>query len=146
MKNITIILILINIAYLASSLNTRRELFGKCLTDSNCKSNEYCDQDFPNPLGECKTGKKDGELCLKDSKCASKRCSFLTCKARLQTLNGPCKVALDCQNTQFCEEIKDTDGLKKCVDRKCKGVCKKDSECSSNKCHLFVCVNENNKC
>lgn len=139
--------ILLNIAYLEASFQFKRDILGKCVADSSCKIEEYCNKDFPNPFGLCKQGLKVGELCLKDSKCSSKRCHFFVCKERLTMRDGPCKVQQDCPVDQFCNKIENTDNLRKCVNRKCKGVCKTNSECLSNKCHLFICTNqENNKC
>jgi hypothetical protein len=113
---------------------------GKCLVDNNCKSDEYCDHDFPNPIGACKTGHDQGHSCLFDRHCASKRCHFFRCKKRIQIKDGPCKINADCTDKQHCTDIKERDDLRQCVDRKCTGVCSKDSQCLSNKCTLFVCI------
>jgi hypothetical protein len=116
----------------------------KCIKDSNCKSDEYCDHDFPNPIGECKEGHGEKHSCLLDRHCASKRCSFFRCKKRIQVKDGPCKITADCLEDQYCAEIKDRDDLRACVNRKCAGVCSKDSQCMSNNCHLFICIKQAN--
>lgn len=139
-----LIIILILYIYFVNC-NIVTKLTDRCVSDSNCKMDEYCDKGLLNPFGKCKEGLKNGELCLQDSKCASKRCSYFICKERIKIRDGPCKVAQDCPNDQFCDSISGTDDLKKCVNRKCKGVCTKNSECSSNNCHLLICVNDN-KC
>jgi hypothetical protein len=116
----------------------------KCIKDSNCKSDEYCDHDFPNPIGECRVGHPEKHTCLLDRHCASKRCSFFRCKKRIQVKDGPCKITADCLDHQYCDEIKDRDDLRQCVDRKCIGICSKDSQCLSNNCHLFICIKPKN--
>jgi hypothetical protein len=142
-----ITIILLSIAYLRANLKIKRDVLGKCVSESSCKLDEYCDKDFPNPFGVCKEGLKVGDFCLKDSRCSTKRCNYFRCKERLTLRDGPCKVHQDCPADQFCNKIEDTDGLKKCVNRKCKGVCKTNAECLSNKCHLFICVNQDSsKC
>ena len=126
---------------------TQNELLaGKCLRDNNCEPTQYCDHDFPNPIGDCVEGLKENESCLRDRKCASKQCSYFKCKKRIQVKDGPCKLDADCPNDQFCDKMPDRDDLKKCIDRKCIGLCKHNHQCSSNKCHLFTCVKHNEKC
>jgi hypothetical protein len=63
---------------------------GKCITDSSCKSNEFCDRDLLNPFGLCKVGHEEGHACLFDSHCASKQCSFFRCKKPIMVKDGPC--------------------------------------------------------
>lgn len=129
--------------YIADDVQDReaRGLIGnKCLLDTNCNTIQYCDQEFPNPVGTCKDGHKEGEACLKDSHCASKQCHFFKCKKRIEVKDGPCKISADCNDQQYCDEIPGRKELKQCFDRKCKGSCLKDSECLSNNCHLFQCV------
>jgi hypothetical protein len=111
------------------------DLLGKCLSNSNCKSTEYCDRELLSPLGECKQGLENGKACLKNSICASKRCSLFRCVERNKFKDGQCKMHQDCPNDQYCND--DT-----CLDRKCRGFCKLDAECMSNQCHLFRCVRD----
>lgn len=66
----------------------------RCLLDSQCRTTQYCETDFPNPVGDCKDGKDEGELCLRDRTCASKKCHFFKCKKRLQVKDGPCKISV----------------------------------------------------
>jgi len=54
-----------------------------CLTDSSCRSAEYCDRDFPNPFGKCKLGADADRPCIMDRHCASKKCSFFRCTPRI---------------------------------------------------------------
>lgn len=114
------------------------QMLGKCLTESNCASDEYCDRDFPNPIGECKKGAAEGRYCFRDKHCASKRCSLFRCKPRIQKRNGPCKVNADCPDNQFCKKLEND--LRQCYNRKCIGSCFRDQECLSNRCHIFVCI------
>lgn len=115
-------------------------LKGACITDDSCNASEYCDHDFPNPVGKCTQGYAEGESCLMDRKCASKRCSLFKCEKRLQMKDGPCKINTDCPDDQYCSKIPETDGLRICTDRKAFGACYKDSQCLSNHCHLFQCT------
>ncbi len=115
-------------------------LNGACLTDTNCGTTEYCDHDFPNPIGRCKTGYEPGENCFRDKHCASKRCHLFKCEKRLQMKDGPCKINEDCPETQYCSRLPNTDDLHMCTDRKNIGACLKNSQCISDKCHLFTCV------
>ncbi len=111
-----------------------------CVTDSNCRSAEYCDHDFPNPFGKCAKGKDEKEMCMFDRHCASKRCSLFRCERRLQIRDGPCKISADCPDDQYCDDIEGSKDLRKCYNRKCLGTCRKDSQCLSDKCHLFTCI------
>ena len=115
-----------------------------CVTDSNCRSHEFCDHDFPNPFGKCAKGKSEGEMCMFDRHCASKRCSYFRCEKRVQLKDGPCKISADCPDDQFCDDIEGSDDLRKCYDRKCFGTCRKDSQCLSDRCHLFTCIKPSN--
>ncbi len=114
---------------------------GFCLTSSNCGSTQYCDRDLPNPIGKCKEGYKEGERCIRDKHCASKRCNFFKCVSREKVKDGLCNKKwknTDCPENQYCEEIEDE--KYKCIDRKCLGLCKRNSQCLSDRCHLFTCV------
>jgi hypothetical protein len=101
---------------------------------------EYCDHDFPNPVGKCKLGSEAGQSCLRDRHCASKRCHFLKCANRLKMKDGPCKIDSDCPDDQYCMKLPNTDDLRMCTNRNILGACLKDSECLSGRCHLFTCV------
>jgi hypothetical protein len=118
-------------------------LGGGCITDGMCRPTEYCDHDFPNPIGKCKMGQEEGQGCFRDRYCASKICSFFKCKKRIQIRNGPCKISADCPDDQFCDDIPNREDLRQCFDRKCLGSCRKDSQCRSDKCHLFICAKSN---
>ena len=114
---------------------------GFCITSTNCGSTQYCSRDLPNPIGKCKDGYKDGESCLRNKYCESKRCSFFKCVSRDKSKDGMCDKKwknTDCLASQYCNEV--SDGVYKCVDRKCIGICRKNSQCLSDKCHLFTCV------
>lgn len=116
------------------------DILGKCLTDSSCRSSQYCDRDFPNPFGKCVDGYPEGSRCLMDRYCESKQCSFFKCKKRIQVKDGPCAVSADCIDDQYCDDIPGRKDLRQCFDRKCIGTCSKDSQCLSDKCHFFTCV------
>ena len=117
-------------------------LNGACITDGNCGTNEFCDHDFPNPVGKCSPGLLDGKACLRDRYCESKRCHLFVCEKRMQLKDGPCKIEADCPDDQYCHKIPDTDGLHICADRKNSGSCLRDKHCLSNRCHLFQCVKQ----
>lgn len=57
-------------------------LNNSCVKDSNCDRTEYCDHDFPNPIGKCRKGLEANEYCVLDRHCASKHCHLFHCKAR----------------------------------------------------------------
>jgi hypothetical protein len=112
-----------------------------CLRSSNCGPTEYCDHDFPNPVGKCREGLASGERCLRDKYCKSKKCTLFHCEQIDRILDGACDEELknmDCPETQYCKESK-------CVNRKCLGLCKRDRECMSDNCHLFTCVRSDSK-
>ena len=140
MKSIIIIQLLLCIVYGFSFTNAM------CLRSSNCDPTEYCDRDFPNPLGKCKQGSDNGEACVLDKYCASKRCKLFKCVGREQIRDGLCRKELksaDCPENQRCKEV--SDDRYECVNRKCLGWCKRNTDCMSNKCHLFVCVKSEDK-
>ncbi|CAF0855049.1 unnamed protein product, partial [Brachionus calyciflorus] len=147
MYNLSFFLLIIALGQQAKSTSIRRGIDllpgGTCLTDSNCRSSEYCNHKLINPFGECVKGDDEGSKCLMDRYCASKQCSFFTCKKRIQVKDGPCKKSADCLDTQYCDEIKGRDDLNQCFDRKCTGSCRKDSQCMSDKCHFFTCTKDN---
>lgn len=60
-----------------------------CLKDSNCGGAEFCDRDFPNPLGRCTAGLEAGSKCLLSRYCASKKCNFFRCSPRLTVNKVP---------------------------------------------------------
>lgn len=109
---------------------------GMCLKSSNCGPTQFCDHDFPNPIGKCKDGLEAGERCLRDKYCKSKKCSLFHCEAVARIMNGSCDKKLkniDCPPSQYCKDDK-------CVNRKCLGFCRKNSQCMSDHCHLLTCV------
>jgi hypothetical protein len=116
-------------------------ILNHCLVDSSCSTKEYCDKDLLNPIGKCKIGDPEGSICLRNRKCESKRCEFFKCKKRISIKDSLCKTSADCPEDQYCDDVPDKeDKLMQCVDRKCIGFCRKDSQCLSDKCHLFSCV------
>lgn len=117
-----------------------------CLRSSNCGFTEYCDRDLPNPIGKCKQGSEEGESCILDKYCASKRCKLFKCVRRETIRDGVCQKDLkstDCSKNQRCKEV--SKDRYECVNRKCFGMCKRNSDCISNKCHLFICVKSEDK-
>lgn len=124
----------------------KRSLIGeKCLTDSQCRSSEYCNRNFPNPFGECIQGDSEGKGCIMDRYCASKKCSFFKCKKQILIKDGPCKRSADCLDSQYCDDIEGRK-LRQCFDRKCTGSCRKNSQCMSDKCHFFTCTRDTKRC
>ncbi len=120
--------------------------FNSCLMSSNCGPTEYCHRDLPNPIGECRPGYSAGTACFRNSVCASKKCSLFVCEGRDKIKDGKCDKELknaDCPADQYCKEIDDE---YRCTNRKCIGFCKKDSQCISDKCHLFTCVKSQEPC
>ncbi len=115
-------------------LSVSASMFGKCIQDKECKSNEYCDHKWPNPIGECKVGTKNGDKCVLDRHCTSKVCHTFKCVGRRPVKDGPCQKNShdECLPEQFCNKDK-------CKDRKCNGWCKQSYECMSGKCELFRC-------
>ena len=144
------VIILISTIYLILITNQVcgiKILNGVCLRSSNCGPTEYCDRDFPNPVGKCKEGYVSGKHCLADRYCASKKCSFFVCKGQEKIRDGKCEKKLehtDCPSNQYCK--KNDDDEYKCMNRKCRGFCKRSAECMSNKCHLFTCVSTEKDC
>ena len=63
----------------------------KCILDTQCRTGQFCDTKFPNPVGECIEGKGEDEFCIKNSVCASNQCNFFKCKKRVTVKDGPCK-------------------------------------------------------
>jgi hypothetical protein len=112
----------------------KRSILGKCVMDTDCKKNEYCDHKFPNPIGECKIGHKNGDTCAFDRHCSSKNCHFLKCVGRKPVKNGPCEKNnhSECIPEQYCSKDK-------CKDRKCSGWCAHSFECLSGKCDFLRC-------
>ena len=115
-------------------------LAGRCLVDSGCEITQYCDRDFPNPVGKCIDGLPAGKSCLRDRHCASKDCSFFTCKERMRVRDGPCKSSIDCPLNQYCDDIPNRDEFRMCYDRKCIGSCRKDSQVSENNVKLKILI------
>ena len=48
------------------------KLFNKCISDHECKNQEYCDHTGINPIGTCKLGNSNGHSCVFDRHCQSK--------------------------------------------------------------------------
>ena len=89
-----------------------------CLASSNCAATEYCERDLPNPLGVCKPGYPAGRACIRDTLCASKKCSFFVCAQRDRVRDGLCDKKFgnsDCPRDQYCY-MKDDEY--RCVNRK----------------------------
>jgi hypothetical protein len=126
-------------------LSNKRGIFGdRCLKDGSCGPTQYCDHDFPNPFGKCKEGLVDGSACIRDSRCASKKCSFFFCASRNRVVNGTCQINADCLSYQYCGSNKKRSGSI-CKDRKCMGFCSKNKHCMSNNCHLLTCMKSQDK-
>lgn len=144
LKTLLFLVFLVDFSY-GSSVAKRGLIGERCLTDSQCRSSQYCSHSFLNPLGECIQGDEEGKRCVMDRYCASKKCSFFKCKKQILVKDGPCKRSADCLDTQYCDDIKGRD-LRQCFDRKCTGSCKKDSQCMSDKCHFFTCTRDPKRC
>lgn len=106
--------------------------FGKCISDSECKSNEFCDHTGINPIGDCKIGYPDNSKCTFDRHCKSKVCHLFKCVGKKPVKDGPCTKDYhnECLPEQYCSKSKDYH----CKDRKCKGFCLKDYHCISGSC------------
>jgi len=104
----------------------------KCITDSECKPNEYCDHKGVNPFGKCAVGYPDNEKCTFDRHCRSKNCHLFKCVGKALVKDGPCTKDHhdECLPEQYCSKSKKYH----CKDRKCSGWCKKDFHCLSNNC------------
>ena len=48
-------------------------------------------------------GAKEGDICLRDRACESKKCRFFRCEKRIAVKDGPCKKSADCLNNQVKE-------------------------------------------
>lgn len=122
------------------------KFIGKCLSDSECKKNEYCDHHGINPFGSCKAGKDNNQTCVMDRYCKSKVCHHLKCMARKPVKDGPCSKDQhqECIPEQYCHHVKKEEYI--CSNRKCSGLCGKDVHCLSNKCSLFHCKKPNTGC
>lgn len=113
--------------------NSQKFPFGKCIVDKDCRNHEFCDHQWPNPIGTCTEGTKNGGTCAMDRYCSSKQCHIFKCVARKPVLDGPCQSHDECVAEQYCKN------KLKCHNRTCKGWCKHSFECMSNKCNFFRC-------
>ena len=137
------LLVLLTSVYGSNGRNSKRSVLsfnplkGHCLTDKDCKQHEYCDHTGLNPIGSCKAGKENKEMCAFDRHCKSKVCHLLRCQARKPVRDGPCTKDQhdECLPEQYCSKTKKYI----CQDRKCSGFCSKDYHCVSNSCRLFYC-------
>jgi hypothetical protein len=72
MKFIFIFTLIFIVSFTNAFLNNPMKLFNKCITDGECKPNEYCDHSGINPFGSCHMGKEINEKCVFDRHCKSK--------------------------------------------------------------------------
>jgi hypothetical protein len=121
------------------------KLFNKCISDHECKTNEYCDHSGINPIGKCTIGKELKTSCMFDRHCQSKHCHLMRCVARKPVKDGPCapNEHSECIPSQYCSSKQDTH---KCRNRKCSGLCTKDAHCVSNKCSFLMCKKPHTVC
>lgn len=121
------------------------KFMGKCLSDHECKTNEFCDHTGINPFGSCKVGKEVKESCILDRYCKSKHCHLMRCVPRKPVKDGPCSKDQhdECIATQYCSH---KENIYKCRDRNCTGACIKDAHCLSNKCSFFMCKKPTEGC
>ena len=119
-------------------------IFGKCVTDKECKDDEFCDHTGINPIGSCAQGKANNRSCVFDRHCRSKYCHHLKCIGKKPVKDGKCSRDHheDCIESQYCSHRKGD----KCMDRKCSGICGKDAHCLSNNCSFFKCKKPANGC
>lgn len=133
-------------SWLKREIKNPLKLFGKCVTDSECEYNQYCDHNGINPIGACKIGFEDRQACMLDRHCRSKHCHLFKCAPRERVKDGPCNEAdhSQCISEQYCSHI---DGKKyKCKNRKCHGFCGKDAHCLTNVCSLLRCKRPSSGC
>lgn len=122
-------------------------LLGKCISDHECKFNEYCDHTGINPIGSCKLGKELGASCALDRYCQTKQCHVFKCMRRKPERDATCQAYQheECVTEQYC--AKQTKDSFKCIDRKCRGFfCVKSAQCLSNRCFFFWCMKPDNGC
>ncbi len=136
-KNLIILVVSLSVV---SSLDVL-SLANKCVTDSQCKSEEFCDHTGLNPVGSCRHGYPNDAKCHFDRHCSSKQCENFKCAAKKLTRDGPCDKDQhsQCLPEQYCREIGKLSYY--CRDRKCSGFCFffKNHLCLSNKCNFFWC-------
>lgn len=146
------LLALVSCYRIDNELRARRQLknplklFNKCISDHECKPDQFCDHTGINPIGSCADGKKLNDSCFFDRHCKSKNCHLLKCVNRKPVKDGPCTkdIHSECLPEQYCSN-RDSK-IYKCRDRKCSGVCSKDAHCISNKCSLLLCKKPDNGC
>ena len=135
------------------SIVYKRELFknplkflNKCISDHECKKDEFCDHTGINPFGKCALGKDKGQTCMMDRYCRSKACHLLKCVATKPVRDGPCSKDHhdECLPEQYCSH--DRKESFKCRDRRCTSACLKDAHCLSNNCSFFRCKKPEKGC
>lgn len=122
------------------------KFFGKCISDSECKPNEYCEHSGINPFGSCKIGKENKQSCVFDRHCRSKICHHLKCTSKKPVKDGVCSKDQheECIAEQYCHHVKKEEY--KCINRKCSGLCIKDAHCLSKNCSLLHCKKPEKGC
>jgi hypothetical protein len=120
-------------------------MLNKCITDKDCKPQEYCDHHGINPIGSCKQGHETNHSCVFDRHCRSKICHLLKCVNKKPVKDGPCTENHheECLPTQYCSH---QSKAYQCKDRKCSGLCGKDAHCLSNDCSVFKCKKPKEGC
>ena len=124
------------------SMQNPLKLMGKCISDHECKTHEYCDHTGINPFGSCKQGKETNHTCVFDRHCKTKNCHLLKCVTKKPVKDGVCTkdTHSECIPEQYCHhEIKNKKDFYKCINRKCSGFCSKDAHCIANKCKFLRC-------
>jgi len=120
-------------------------MLNKCVTDKDCKQQEFCDHHGINPIGSCKVGHETNHSCVFDRHCRSKICHLLKCVNKKPVKDGPCTKDHhdECLPTQYCSH---QTKVYQCRDRKCSGLCGKDAHCLSNECSIFKCKKPKEGC
>ena len=141
MRFITTFLLILTVSTsVISSLNVLG-LVGKCISDHECKPQEFCDHNGINPIGACRLGYPNDAKCHFDRHCSSKYCHKYKCIGKKPVRDGPCikDQHEDCLPEQYCQEVGKLSHF--CRDRKCSGLCFffKHHKCLSNKCTFFWC-------
>ncbi|CAF0893184.1 unnamed protein product [Brachionus calyciflorus] len=81
------------------------KFLGKCISDHECKSYEYCDHIGINPFGSCKEGRELNQKCVFDRHCKTKYCHLLKCVKRKPIRDGPCSDHTECIQEQYCSSL-----------------------------------------
>jgi hypothetical protein len=112
----------------------------KCISSSDCQEDHYCHFNGAHIAnGNCMPLLPLNESCVTNRQCESGVCHFYVCVERLPLPGAQCikDMHFYCNEDQYCAR---RNKAYKCVDRMCKGWCRNDAQCLSNKCPLFWCI------